>query len=858
MNTMAHLAIALSILYFTGCGPLDEGHKKQFNTGINDKRRENALSVKLKEAHFQLEKSSEALLHAKNASEQMTFERDEAMAKRNQALALLKAKVPSDCEALKLKLSEAEAQAHACSQANSHLSGLKAKEHKRAEHSIAESAKLAEEYALKEARLQEELKAHEQRQNEYEKEKQQLMLAHIQALNLSNVELENIAHERTQAHESVLELKENLNQRELLLEEYEKKFSQLDGDQKTLQTQILLRSLELENLKQEKNSMAESTIKLTNQLQRQEEILAENDNKFLLLDSNNQSLETQKSELEKSNLELSNQLKSQEEILVQNDIKLLELDKEKQNLESQKLELERGLQKSLREIKQAQEETKIWQQNHDLIQMQKAEQKVLADERQEEVVRLQKLLEKTQNDLALRIEASEELSLQIKKQNQALSELEQANLAVTTHNLSLTQKLEQATTLLEQAETNKEISLEENLDKHMPSDDMLSQSFRLEMNIDEEKFLSHSDFFGIKSEEIEQDINALITYEKRSEEVKLGINPILSKNNYEAILHLNDLSYAVAKEITVTDDFKLPLVKKRIIDTQDELIKTGWIEHKVISGKTGYNNINDDRTCIIYYNLQENCIVVSFHGSRSGNMTMGAFYNNGEGDWGANYDFAVVRGDFVGTQGQQLRHMPADIELHRGFTNNFLSAQDELLGELDILLTQFQGRTPWIIVTGHSKGGAMASIAAPVIKLHLKDTANIGALLFSSPRAIHGDASRQWVHKILGKRNILRIHVDGDPATQMPRETFGYSYRSLGMLALDFVSGVDSRMEQLGYLAVKSRLGRYHYGYARKEGFGYEPKIALPFKDLLPALEAGRKNMSEMGSAIMTTSFVQK
>ena len=100
-------------------------------------------------------------------------------------------------------------------------------------------------------------------------------------------------------------------------------------------------------------------------------------------------------------------------------------------------------------------------------------------------------------------------------------------------------------------------------------------------------------------------------------------------------------------------------------------------------------------------------------------------------------------------------------------------------------------------------------------------------------------------HNTLGKRNILRINVYGDPATQVPRKGWGYSYRSIGMLVLDAVERVDQRILSLGLFVpewadVKGWAGRYHYGFARDGSLGFHWPIVMPQKELLDGLEAGR------------------
>jgi hypothetical protein len=349
----------------------------------------------------------------------------------------------------------------------------------------------------------------------------------------------------------------------------------------------------------------------------------------------------------------------------------------------------------------------------------------------------------------------------------------------------------------------------------------------------------------------EKSEQTLITYAKQDNKVIFGLNPILSESNYNILLKLNDLSYAIAKTLTVTINHKLLLIHDRINKLSQELQSKGWSNIIQIKGKTGYNNNSDDITCIISDNKEENLIVVAFHGSRSGSMFKGLFYNDGHGDWGANNDCQVVAAN------EFLRNFPPSVKIHRGYANNLQSAQDELLSNLDTILRSYGDKKPWILFTGHSKGGAMASIAIALAKVHIKDKALLGAVIFSSPRAYNEDASKDWVHQILhSKLNIIKINVEGDIAPLVPSRKSGF--RSIGMLALDNSDLIYQRIQKLNLNNPSYWPSRYfgvlHYGLERDGGLGFETDIVLSHKELLEAIQRGQEHVGEVG--MLTNSMI--
>jgi hypothetical protein len=330
-------------------------------------------------------------------------------------------------------------------------------------------------------------------------------------------------------------------------------------------------------------------------------------------------------------------------------------------------------------------------------------------------------------------------------------------------------------------------------------------------------------------------------------------HPILSGENYEAILKLNDLSYAVANEFGYSlhqrypTDREIGPLRDRIRAISAWLTERGWGQYQRINGNTGRDNVDPDITAIINTKPMQRLIVVSFHGSRIGDRN--PHNHNGRGDWGANYDTQPVVPSTIG-----LPEFPDHVRIHRGYGNNLASARVELLEELDRQVDALGNGAPiWVLVTGHSKGGGMAGLAAGMFKSHfLVESAQfshvkVGGLLFSSPRVYHGDVSEDWVHAVVGRSNLFRINVHGDPVTVNPSRDEGY--RSIGVLFLDYIWAVNLRNRQnygqeTNTWLAPSEWSNFHYGSGgRGLGYEFDPAVVMRYVDLPGGFEEGRLHL---------------
>jgi predicted lipase len=107
-------------------------------------------------------------------------------------------------------------------------------------------------------------------------------------------------------------------------------------------------------------------------------------------------------------------------------------------------------------------------------------------------------------------------------------------------------------------------------------------------------------------------------------------------------------------------------------------------------------------------------------------------------------------------------------EFHRGFWNSVVDvwAIDEKLRELQSIK-----KRP-LFITGHSLGGAMATIAAARF-IH-EDKPFTSVYTFGQPRALSRDTAR--IFNSEGKSRYFRFHNNNDLVTRIPARFMGYSH----------------------------------------------------------------------------------
>jgi predicted esterase len=381
------------------------------------------------------------------------------------------------------------------------------------------------------------------------------------------------------------------------------------------------------------------------------------------------------------------------------------------------------------------------------------------------------------------------------------------------------------------------------------------------------------------------------------------------KITYDAALLLCDCSYAESYDFQNTSVWTLEAktdAKKQLVDkirNWVELVKTPHMQtsenlsssglpklgfacpaeivsdktvttepYVIIKGRTGAGNEADDMTCIVSERIvrgQHPChtIIIAFHGSTSQDTKAYAagflsFLTYGflgrPNDWAANFSSAAQMTNDL--------NIPENVYFHGGYLNNYRSVHNTLLKAMKTLLLNQNNSditNKWIIFTGHSKGGGMATVAGTILTHHLKSEEkfknfNFGILAFSSPRVFNGDDSRHWAQSTMGcfrtkaSHNIIRISVNGDSVPLYPIATkhlSPFAYRHVGLVFLDTCENVLNRLakryqgisldiegwESEENFKCKSLL---HYGHKFRGEFEmFDSNVVLPY-DEWPTMKA--------------------
>ena len=105
-----------------------------------------------------------------------------------------------------------------------------------------------------------------------------------------------------------------------------------------------------------------------------------------------------------------------------------------------------------------------------------------------------------------------------------------------------------------------------------------------------------------------------------------------------------------------------------------------------------------------------------------------------------------------------------DIRVHAGFRNKLRSIEEELLA----ITQEFEDQFDKIVVTGHSLGGALATLASPSLgEAHPNKT--LECITFGAPR-VGNEIFVQWFHSYVDLS--LRIVNDFDPVQSLPFEAY--------------------------------------------------------------------------------------
>lgn len=151
-------------------------------------------------------------------------------------------------------------------------------------------------------------------------------------------------------------------------------------------------------------------------------------------------------------------------------------------------------------------------------------------------------------------------------------------------------------------------------------------------------------------------------------------------------------------------------------------------------------------------------ITVAFRGSKE--LVLDHLQTNAQGNFGDNF---YSHGNVQGT-------------VHKAINQRYLQSRDGIMEVISSLL-EAHGKTisgVKVVVTGHSLGGGLATVAAADLKQRLA-APKFDLVTFNAPR-IFNSVAAEAAEKILGKEHMIRVTREGDPISQLGPSFLGYQH----------------------------------------------------------------------------------
>lgn len=155
---------------------------------------------------------------------------------------------------------------------------------------------------------------------------------------------------------------------------------------------------------------------------------------------------------------------------------------------------------------------------------------------------------------------------------------------------------------------------------------------------------------------------------------------------------------------------------------------------------------------------ESNRMIVAYHGTEGGLF---------DADWQTNLE----GGGFV-----QVKNPYGEGAFHAGFYNRFQQSQAAMKDVFNDMVKRHnpEKKDLEVLVTGHSLGGALASVSAYAMQKDIAPEAKVRAVTFSAPRAFDQKAAEDFENS-LGAR-ALRIYNDGDIVPMVALGAQGYKH----------------------------------------------------------------------------------
>ncbi|MBQ6143100.1 MAG: lipase family protein [Clostridia bacterium] len=227
------------------------------------------------------------------------------------------------------------------------------------------------------------------------------------------------------------------------------------------------------------------------------------------------------------------------------------------------------------------------------------------------------------------------------------------------------------------------------------------------------------------------------------------LNVISEIKNTKKTENYNKLIYRYNKDIINTinkcSEYSLDVFDK---DKMNKNCNGTWIENKK-GENAGY----------IDYNEKENAIFVTFRGT------------HGYDDIKTDIEFPKQKCSFLNNK-----------EVHGGFLKAYNFFKEKLKKELTELVKKHKDAK--IIFTGHSLGGALATLSAldTATNNDFKDK-NINLITFCSPRVLSNDAYKYSLINQNTKKlheKTIRVWREGDLVSSMPFEGYSLNFKHFG------------------------------------------------------------------------------